>query len=348
MLDREKEKNKAFDPEMAFFDLPIVRMTFTIACLTIIISSSLIGVFTESEISLDMTGFNGFIEMFRFPLGAFALFGGLFAFYATNHRSEQNKRAMFLTNQSIDLARVQNRFSNYYKHIEELESYFGRHVSGGAEENQIKVKSEWFRSVECRFNTLHTKLYPKAKSKGINYSESITLQYVLCLERIISSIANTTFSIEEDLVKLILNVDDASTTIFQNVLDDCIVFNNRENAIIVNAKFSGREIVIPEARLKAYLIYIVEKVKILREILCFEESFDEDGMFRDVIVHTQSVINDVPDIGVGGEFNLSFHTPSESWDEVHNNIHHKSNECREIWMGVKSRPEIIALLNFEH
>lgn len=347
MSDNEN-KIKSFDPDTAFFDLPIVRTTFAIASLTVIISSSLIGVFTHSEVSLDMAGFNGFIEMFRFPLGALALFGGLFAFYATNHRSEQNKRAMFLTNQSIELARVQNRFSNYYKHIEELESYFGRHVSGGAEEKQIKVKSEWFGFVECRFNSLHAKLYPRAKSKGINYTESITLQYLLCLEKIISSIANTNFSKKEDLVKLILNIDDACITIFRNVLDDCIVFNHRENAKIINAKFSEREILIPEARLKAYLIYIVEKIKILREILCFEESFDEDGLFRDIILHTQNVINDIPEIGVGGESNLSFHTPSESWDEVHNNIHHKSSECRKIWAGVKSRPEIVALLNLEN
>lgn len=133
----EQKNNKLFDPEIAFFDLPIVRNTFGIACLLVVVSFGTIALFTESKASLDMVGFNGFIEMFKFPLGSIAFFGGLFAFYATNHRSEQQRRAMELAQKSMDLTGAQNIFANHFKMIDEFEKY----AEGIKENNLVKIES---------------------------------------------------------------------------------------------------------------------------------------------------------------------------------------------------------------
>ncbi len=151
----EPTNKKTFDPGTAFFDLPIVRNTFGVACIVVVFSFVMIALFTEAKISLDMKGFNGFIEMFKFPLGSIAFFGGIFAFYATNHRSEQQKRAMELSQKSIDATGEQNKFANYYKHLEEFQKYLN--FAEGSQTVNYKLINK---------RRMHSSIFPKAE-KGV-------------------------------------------------------------------------------------------------------------------------------------------------------------------------------------
>src|SRR6187551_75701 len=171
-------EKKLFDPEIAFFDLPIVGNTFGVACLIIAVSFALIALFTESTVSLDMAGFNGFIEMFKFPIGTLAFFGGLFAFYATNHRSEQQKRSMELSQKSFEATGEQNRFANYYKHKEEFSDYIDDLILSGGK-NHPKVNKRH----------LHKLLFPMCKDGEYKVSRSAVRTFLLHIYSITSQLS---------------------------------------------------------------------------------------------------------------------------------------------------------------
>ncbi|WP_311064063.1 hypothetical protein [Halomonas sp. DWK9] len=59
-------------------------------------------------------GVNGFLVIFKLPLGILALLFPAIALVAASHRSEQTKR-------QIVISESQNNFANYYKHLEEFE-----------------------------------------------------------------------------------------------------------------------------------------------------------------------------------------------------------------------------------
>ena len=119
-------KNKAkqsFDPETSFFDLPIVRRTayinFVLSLGSYIIITWQSGLWLRMDWSYN--GFNFWMECYRFPLATLAMLIPIGAVYAANHRSEQTKKQIVLTNK-------QNLFSNYYKHIEEFEKYIEKRL----------------------------------------------------------------------------------------------------------------------------------------------------------------------------------------------------------------------------
>ncbi|XNS85308.1 hypothetical protein V3480_004075 [Vibrio cyclitrophicus] len=113
-----KDKSTYFDPDTSFFGLKIVKFTalvfgifFLGACYVIIDNSKL-----WWEWDFTHVGFNNLLDYFKVPLAFLAMIIPTGAVFAANHRSEQTKKQIALTNK-------QNLFSNYYKHIEEFEKY---------------------------------------------------------------------------------------------------------------------------------------------------------------------------------------------------------------------------------
>lgn len=109
--------DRLFDPNRSFFSLPIVRWTFAIVVVCAGLAFLAIIASTNLVLDLSSNGFNGFLSIFRFPLGVIALLIPVMAIYATNHRSVQQK-------QQIQLAGAHNDFSNYYKHVEEFQKHY--------------------------------------------------------------------------------------------------------------------------------------------------------------------------------------------------------------------------------
>lgn len=106
----------SFNPEKGFFKLRVVWLSISILMLIAICISVIILANSELTQDLSYNGFNFFLSAFRFPLGVLALIIPVVAVLAANHRSEQTKEQIKVTN-------LQNIFSNHYKHIEEFKKY---------------------------------------------------------------------------------------------------------------------------------------------------------------------------------------------------------------------------------
>ena len=157
----DKNNNQTyFNPDVAFFTLPIVKLTafffmavFLTLCFVIIYMSKLSG-----NWNFTYSGFNNLLEYFKVPLGFLALTIPVGAIYAANHRSEQTKQQLALTRQ-------QNLFTNYYKHIEEFEKFTSKRLESVLEH----VAFAEFQGLETTaFDTrhYHKALFPNLLSAG--------------------------------------------------------------------------------------------------------------------------------------------------------------------------------------
>ncbi|MBB1296710.1 hypothetical protein [Pseudoalteromonas sp. SR41-7] len=142
-------KSEWFDPHKSFLSLKIVWVMISILLAISISSTSVIVVNSDLKSDFSYSGFNYFISVFKFPLAIAALIIPIVALLAANHRSEQTKEQIRVTNS-------QNVFSNYYKHIEEFTKY-------------LEVRVE--KSVDLRF--AHNNLYPNASDGEYNLSPKV-------------------------------------------------------------------------------------------------------------------------------------------------------------------------------
>jgi len=146
-------KSEWFDPHKSFLALKIVWVTVFVLVMMSTLIVLIIGLNSELVVDLSYSGFNHFISVFRFPLAIAALIIPVIALLAANHRSEQTKEQIRVTNS-------QNVFSNYYKHIEEFTKYASSRVD---------------KEVDLRF--VHGKVYPNS-SQG-DYAISTELLSLL-------------------------------------------------------------------------------------------------------------------------------------------------------------------------
>ncbi|EGQ7857877.1 hypothetical protein H9W03_002885 [Vibrio parahaemolyticus] len=143
-------KLKMFDPHKSFIELPVVWLFIFIIFVLALLCGLLIAANTPLVLSFSSDGFNYFLSSFRFPLGILALIIPIVALLAANHRSEQTKEQIRVTN-------MQNVFSNHYKHIEEFKKY----IDG------LKINS----MNDVRIRKLHKKMFPRS-FEGIHSIDS--------------------------------------------------------------------------------------------------------------------------------------------------------------------------------
>lgn len=148
-----KVSSKFFDPHKSFLSLPIVKITVVTLITVSLAIAALIAFNAKLSFNANYDSFNFFFTVFRFPLAISALIIPLVALLAANHRSEQTKEQIRVTNS-------QNVFSNYYKHLEEFIKY-AQPIAGN--------------KTDVRF--LHHRLFPDA-STG-NYSVNPNLLNLL-------------------------------------------------------------------------------------------------------------------------------------------------------------------------
>jgi hypothetical protein len=285
-----KSSKGLFDPKTAFFSLPIVIWTIGIGLASIAIACLLITYYSNREIELSAEGFNELLKIMKFPIFILGFFAALLALYATNHRSEQNKAAM-------EIAASQNRFSNYYKHIEEYKNYI--------HSNLEKYFEDYKPNINIR--KLHKSLYGNAKNNGIIFSSKIELEIFKVAFKFITSLSKTNFRDEENIENLILNIDDCITSIHS--LLDSIKFSPESN--VTNYFTDTRTIKIPNARLKDYLKNSLKKIEIVNDTLTFEENFNSQ-LLESLIFHIRDAINNLPEICVAGRKNIEWRAQDNS------------------------------------
>ncbi len=105
-----------FDPNKSIWELPVFK--YTVSILVVIAVVLIVIILRTSNLELDLTynGFNAIFSYFKFPLAILTLIIPIVALIAANHRSEQTREQLMLTN-------GQNNFTNYYKHLEEFERF---------------------------------------------------------------------------------------------------------------------------------------------------------------------------------------------------------------------------------
>ena len=116
---KPKKSRTLFNPNKGFFELWVVRGTFLI--ITLLSCAVIAGIYDTAPLVKCYTAvcFNNTLINYKVPLGIFSTLIPIIAVYAANHRSEQTKR-------QIELSQEQNNFTNYYKHLEEFEKYFDK------------------------------------------------------------------------------------------------------------------------------------------------------------------------------------------------------------------------------
>lgn len=112
-------------------------------------------------------GINELVSIFQIPLGIVALLIPVLAVYAANHRSEQSREIIRLT-------QIQNFFTNYYKHLEEFCNYC--------------EKGSVFPGVKIDYRGLHNKLYPNALTSGIKLHVGFVFQVEFCSKSIVDAL----------------------------------------------------------------------------------------------------------------------------------------------------------------
>ena len=142
-------KSEWFDPHKSFLSLKIVWVMVAVLLAMSISSASVIVFNSHLESNYSYSGFNYLISVFKFPLAMAASIIPIVALLAANHRSEQTKEQIKVTNS-------QNVFSNYYKHIEEFTKY-------------LAIRAD--KSVDLRL--AHNNIYPNASHGDYNISPKI-------------------------------------------------------------------------------------------------------------------------------------------------------------------------------
>ncbi len=120
-------------------------------------------IFTSSlEGALGFQGLNNFIVIFKVPIGIAAISFPLVALVTANHRSIQSKKQIENSQIQILEAEQQNRFSNYFKHLEEFEKHLKdfKYI----DENKLHIES---------IRMLHGSLFHTFKNFDYDFSTSL-------------------------------------------------------------------------------------------------------------------------------------------------------------------------------
>ena len=299
-----KNREVFFDPHTAFFSLPIVYWTIIFGITIILITSSLIIHFDDCYLDLSASGFNKLLTMFKMPVAILGFFAALLAMYATNHRSEQNKA-------SINLSDSQNKFSNYYKHLEEYESYIKNHFSDQEEHLKPIIKT----------SKLHKALYGNAKKSGIKISSNLEKEIFISLYNFVEELTKADFENTENIKLLTLKIDDFTTSLL-NKLSNSIKFEPHN---ITTYNLRGRNIEIPNLLFKEFITYNINKFKIIIDTLYFDENFDENLLFESLIFHINGMIEKIPVIIFGSQEEIiTEHVTGENSMEI-------NKSCRELF-----------------
>lgn len=157
VLDSQRKK-KWFDPEKSFFELSPVRWTGGLIFLLFLGVTIWLGCSSGNGPLLRGASYedlNHLFTAFKFPLAILALLIPFGALYTANHRSEQSRHA-------AELANAQNKFSNYYKHIDEFTKYLENYKylkNGNVSLNNPRI--------------IHARLYGKRSECNFMLKESV-------------------------------------------------------------------------------------------------------------------------------------------------------------------------------
>lgn len=248
-----------FNPKKSFFELPVVR--WAIGIHVVIASASALAILITGDYGFSPTadGFNLFLTDFKFPIGVLAMLIPVVALLATNHRSEQTK-------EQIRVTEDQNIFANYFKHYEEFDKYsselemfkfntryFYNIAFSGARNGDYGINRDFYSEI----NELAKYFYDAMKDCFINldsmdYSRALKTSETVMSElsnfiEIVSEDENTGYyevMLDDDLIDFCEIVD--SATDYLATIDKLMSFDDNyiRSEIIINAMAVSESIYI--------------------------------------------------------------------------------------------------------
>lgn len=139
--------------EKSLFELKEFWISIIIPFLIMLFISIVIAINSKLAVNLSYTGFNKFVEVFKFPLGILAITFPLVALVASNHRSRQAAV-------QIEQGKSQNTFSNFYKHKESFH-------------NMIERLEKKYNITFFEPDLLYMKIFPENSPVSFSYKGNI-------------------------------------------------------------------------------------------------------------------------------------------------------------------------------
>lgn len=268
---------KLFDPEKAFFQLPIVWWTISLFTVTSAVITLIILFKSELQVDLSYTGFNLWITINKLPLGILALLIPVIAVLATNHRSEQTK-------ETINLTRSQNRFSNYYKHLEEFTKYTDK-ISN----DDIKIDAR----------KLHAHLFPDARvgsyliNKDTLVNTKNNLKIIAALIKSLSNSENDKIaeSIAEILKAGAASISKNSVRIYKREPDFSKQSSSKEDATRKQRLYQINQ----KQSIHTIILRKLDELKKYDEILRFDAEQYVKNDFNELINEATRIASKIPD-----------------------------------------------------
>jgi len=288
------KKSSMFDPDKGFLELPIVQRALLLlfslcSCLILFVA------FTAARsFQFDAEGLSNLALLLKVPVGVFTLSLPVFALLAASHRSEQTKQQMALTrkqiersDQQIQIAGDQSKFSNYYKHLEEFVKFCAVHF----EDSPYAIAAP---------RKLHAAIYPSARQGDIHISKDFLSKFdanisdLYSLVRLLASPENREPVIER------INSD-------HEYLLEQYCLKRVKTTTGAQIEYKGRTIFVPGRFLSAFIIYQVDLIKTLNEVLSFDPEYVASLSIQQII-NFSTILSRKGEIPLVGSFDF---------DEIH-------------------------------
>ena len=163
---------KLFDPNVSFFSLKIVQLTFLINIVLVLISLTTISYVGKYEFDLSGAGYNFFIKEFTFPIGLLSTLIPIIAVFAVQHRSNQTIA------QILESTR-KNNFDISVRHYELFEIYL-----------KDEGFSEHIKKHCVNLKRFHSSLFSEIYEGNVEITNEISAGLESSLKKINTSIIN--------------------------------------------------------------------------------------------------------------------------------------------------------------
>lgn len=280
-----------FAPEKSLFSLPIVQWssgaTFLLAIIsTVIIATNMVGTpwdFTGS-------GFNNFAVAYKVPAAFLAIGFTIVGLCGANHRSEQSRAQMKLTES-------QNIFSNHYKHIEEFEKYCAAICKRYTDDsNAIKdryKKDKYltelidsiriYPHIDLRYaRTIYVQIFPESKDGNFKISEN----FLRDLDDSIIKVASKFNKLAEiSKIKNVENIRNAIIDVYDeiNEFSDMFFIANPDDGKGHNFSIGNRGAHIPHNDFSFLNRKFSDYICAISMTLMFDVSHKESKVVREIL-----------------------------------------------------------------
>ncbi|WP_264905209.1 hypothetical protein [Vibrio sp. STUT-A11] len=252
-------------PDVRFFGLRLVKF-ISVIFVGVFLFTLVVTLFDTSALNwrLDVEGLKFFfLDAMKVPGSILAFYLAVLGLIGANHRSEQTKK-------QISATEVQNRFSNYFKHLEE----FKKHVDGLEHRNQID---------KTKIRMIHDNLFSSAYESGDYKVKSqvleITYYYLTRADDYMKRITVKDGNTENYFVSLPEEL--------RNMFSAQRMFGMKDVIRHDIAKGSSLNQDLRIEMNKEFILDLVEFTKILRSIIAFSNSAAWDSRLESLAKSTR-------------------------------------------------------------